>query len=76
MEIRTTAEDKKTMTLNLSNREMNALEKMCERKGLSKTQVVKQALRVYQSIEERIELGDKLYCENPATKNKAELMLL
>ncbi len=35
----------KTMTLNLSSREMEAIEALAERKGMNKTAVVRQALR-------------------------------
>ena len=41
---------KKTMTLNLSEEEMAALERLCEKKDLSKTAVVRQALRLYQRV--------------------------
>lgn len=49
---------KKTMTLNLTEREMNALNKMAEDKGMSKTQIVRMALRVYQSIEYPIDISN------------------
>lgn len=68
--------DRKTMTLNLSDKEMFVLTNLSEKKGLSKTQLVRQALRLYQSIDERLESGEKVFCENPATKDKAELMVL
>jgi hypothetical protein len=42
---------KKTMTLNMTEREMNALEKMAKDKGMTKTQIMRMALRVYQSRE-------------------------
>lgn len=69
-------EDKKTMTLNLSSREMAVLDKLADRKGISKTALVRQALRLYQSIEERIEQGDKLFVEKSNTLEKSELMVL
>lgn len=68
--------DKRTMTLNLSAQEMDAVEKMAEDKGLSKTALVRQALRLYQSISERLERGEKVFVEDPSTKEKAELMVL
>ncbi len=67
---------KRTMTLNLSASEMEALEVLSEHKGLSKTALVKQALRLFQSIDGRIESGEKVFFENPKTKEKAELMVL
>lgn len=67
---------KRTMTLNLNEAEMAALEKICEEKGLSKTALVRQALRLYQSIEVKMAAGDKLYLENPLSKEKSELLVL
>lgn len=67
---------KRTMTLNLTDAEMQVLEELSERKDISKTAVLRQALRLYQAIELRVEKGDKLLFENGATKEKAELMLL
>ncbi len=67
---------KKTMTLNLSDQEMVILERLAGEKGLSKTQLVRQALRLYQSVVERLERGDKLYIEDAEKTEKAELMVL
>lgn len=67
---------KRTMTLNLTDGEMRALEELSARKDLSKTAVLRQALRLYQTVEVRIERGEKILFENEATKEKAELMLL
>ncbi len=68
--------EKRTMTLNLSGKEMDVLEKLCSRKGLSKTALLRQALRLYQSIDERLAHGEKLYLEDPVKKEKLELMML
>ena len=67
---------KRTMTLNLTDAEMQALDELSQRKDLSKTAVLRQALRLYQTVEARIERGDKLLFENDTTKEKSELMLL
>ena len=67
---------KRTMTLNLNDSEMSILEDICDKKGLSKTALVRQALRLYQSIDTRVEAGEKLYLENPISKEKSELMVL
>lgn len=64
------------MTLNLTDAEMDVLEELAGRKELSKTAVMRQALRLYQLIESRRDSGDKLLFENSVTKEKAELMLL
>lgn len=67
---------KKTMTLNLSVDEMAELERMAAEKGLSKTILVRQAVRLYQSINERLDKGDKLFVEDAEQTEKAELMVL
>jgi len=67
---------KRTMTLNLSEREMAVLDELCAKKGLNKTALLKQALRLYQAIDTRLEQGDKLLFENDETKEKSELMVL
>lgn len=68
--------EKKAMTLTLNEREMAALEKIALEKGATKTAIIKQALRLYQSMSERVDEGNKLYVENLITKDKAELMVL
>ena len=67
---------KKTMTLNLTDAEMVVLEELCEKKDLSKTAVLRQALRLYQAVESRTERGAKLFFEDEQTKEKAEVMML
>lgn len=67
---------KKTMTLNLTDAEMRVLDDLSARKDLTKTAVIRQALRLYQTVEARLEKGEKLLFENDVTKEKAELMLL
>jgi predicted transcriptional regulator len=46
--------EKRTMTLNLSDAEMRALEALCEQKDLSRTAVIRQALRLYQLVDARL----------------------
>lgn len=67
---------KKTMTLNLTEEEMGALEQMCAKKDLSKTSLLRQALRLYQLVEGRLANGEKLFFEDDKTKEKAEVMIL
>ncbi len=67
---------KKTMTLNLTDAEMLALDELSEKKDLSKTAVIRQALRLYQMVSIRIERGDKLFFEDEAKKEKAEVVVL
>lgn len=67
---------KRTMTLNLTEAEMKVLEDLSVKKDLSKTSLIRQALRLYQLVEIRVERGDKLFFEDDKTKEKAEVMLL
>lgn len=67
---------KKTMTLNLTDAEMEVLETLCEQKQMSKTLLMRQALRLYQRVEERLEAGGKLFIEDELTKEKSEIMML
>jgi len=68
--------DRRQMTLMLSDKEMELLEQLSNRRGMSKTALVRQAIRLYQSVTERIENGEKVFVEHPSTKDKAELMVL
>jgi hypothetical protein len=67
---------KKTMTLNLTEAEMDALESLSAAKDVSKTAIVRQALRLYQLINVRLELGEKLFLESVDPKDKKELVVL
>ena len=63
------------MTLNLTDQEMIVLEDLSSQKDLSKTAILRQALRLYQLIDVRLAAGGKLYFED-RNKEKAELMVL
>ncbi|MFN3509673.1 MAG: transcriptional regulator [Allorhizobium sp.] len=67
---------KRTMTLNLTDAEMSVLEGLCAKKDLSKIGVIRQALRLYQMVDVRLERGDKLFFEDEKTKDKSEVMML
>lgn len=49
-----------TMTLNLSPVEMQALDQLCLEHDMSKTAVLRQALRLYQSLHEHLKNGERL----------------
>ena len=59
---------KRTMTLNLTDAEMIVLEELCAKKDISKTALLRQALRLYQTIEIRLERGDRMYFEGDEMK--------
>jgi predicted transcriptional regulator len=68
--------EKKTMTLNLTDAEMKALDGLARRKDLTKTAVIRQAIRLYQLIDARLAAGEKLVFEDELAKKKSELMML
>jgi len=70
------SDGKKTLTLNLSESEMQVLDELAVKKDLSKTAVLRQALRLYQMVEARLSAGEKLVFENEKAQKKAELMVL
>lgn len=67
---------KKTMTLVLSDIEMDALELLSEKRSVSKAGLIRQALKLYQTVETRQDRGDKIYIENEVRNEKSELLLL
>jgi len=67
---------KKTMTLNLTDQEMRVLEELAQKKELTKTGVMKLALRLLQTLDARIEPGKKLFIEDEIGKEKSELVIL
>ena len=68
--------EKRTMTLNLTEAEMNALEELATKKDLNKTVVISQALRLYQMVDQRIRDGKKVFVEDDLTKEKSELVFI
>ena len=70
------SDGKKTMTLNLTEREMEVLEELSRKKELSKTAVIRQALRLFQLVDVRLARGEKLVFEDERANKKAELMVL
>jgi predicted transcriptional regulator len=68
--------DRRQMTLMLSDKEMTLLDELAQSRGMSKTALVRQALRLYQSVTERLDNGDKVFVERPITQEKTELMVL
>jgi hypothetical protein len=69
-------DDKRTMTLNLTAREMEVLEELAAKKEMTKTALLRHALRLYQMVDERIAKGGKLFIEDRKSKSKSELMVL
>jgi predicted transcriptional regulator len=68
--------EKKTMTLNLSEEEMESLEQLAERNDLTKTAVIKKAIRIYLLLEKRLQKGEHLFVEDADRKARVELLLV
>ena len=67
---------KRSILLHLSDTEMVVLKSLAEKRGLSKSAVLRQALRLYESVETRLDQGERLYLESPSKKDKSELLLI
>ena len=67
---------KRTMTLNLTVREMAVLESLAAKKELNKTGVMRLALRLLQAVDAKVDLGHKLFVEDDRTREKSELIVL
>lgn len=67
---------KKTMTLNLTDAEMAVLEQLSIEKDVSKTALLRQALRLYQFVHVRLQAGEKVFFEDAVAKEKKELVVL
>ena len=65
-----------TMTLNLTEAEMAALDDLAERKELSKTAVIRQALRLYHLVDQRLAGGEKMVFEDKSSEKKSEVVVL
>ena len=67
---------KKTLTLNLTEEEMLALEDLARTKDVSKTAILRLSLRLYQLIDKRLAAGQKIFAEDELKNEKTELLLL
>lgn len=76
VEMENRMQDKRTMTLNLTAAEMEALDELAKRKELTKTAIIRQALRLLQLVDTRVAQGEKLFFEDELQKKKAEIMVL
>jgi hypothetical protein len=67
---------KKTLTLNLTEEEMQVLESLAQRKEVSKTAIIRLSLRLYQMIDYRLGKGQKVFVEDDVKQEKTELLLI
>jgi hypothetical protein len=68
-------DDRRTMTFNLTVKEMGALERLAAKKEMTKTALLRHALRLFVLVDERVSQGHKLFLEDEKSNKKAELML-
>jgi predicted transcriptional regulator len=68
--------EKRTMTLNLSEEEMSALDQLATRNDMSKTALIRKAIRIYLILETRMQKGEHIYVEDALHQGKAELLLV
>ena len=67
---------KLAMTLTLSGDEMRGVEELSRRKGMTKTAVIRQAIRLYQLVDAKTADGTKLLLEDAERRDRSELMVL
>mgnify|MGYP003393722877 CR=1 FL=1 len=68
--------EKRTMTLNLSDEEMNTLEQLALQNDITKTAVIKKAIRIYLILETRLQRGEHIFVEDELHQTKVELLLV
>lgn len=66
---------KALISLNLSEVELQLLTELSQKKEVSKSAILRQALRMMGTIEQRIEQGEKFYFES-LEKEKSEILLM
>ena len=64
------------MPLSLMDSEMRALGELAKEKDLTKTAVIRQALRLYLLFNARLARGEKLFFGDKHKKKKAELIVV
>jgi hypothetical protein len=68
--------EKRTMTLNLSEEEMGSLDQLALRNDMSKTAVIRKAIRIYLVLEKRMQRGEHIFVEDELRQMKVELLLV
>lgn len=62
--------------LTLSESEMMALGRLADGKGQTKSAILRQALRLYESLDAKLSQGNRLLLEAPDKADKTEVLLL
>ncbi len=64
----------KPLTVNFSEREMEVLEQLASDKDLSKTGILRQALRLYQYIDNKHKAGHRMLFDDEGRKTFVEIV--
>ncbi len=67
---------KSAMTLSLTSVEMAAVQKMADDKGMSKTAVIRQALRLYEYADAHLSTGHEMQFRNTKTGKVKETIVV
>ena len=67
---------KRAMTLTLTEAEMKVLDDFSEKKDLTKTAIIRQAIRLYSLVDSKLANGAKLFIGDSEAGAKSELMML
>lgn len=67
---------KKTLTLFLTKDEMDVLSTLAKQKGLSKTAILRQALRLYQVVCLKQDTGKRIYFEDELNMKQTDIIII
>jgi hypothetical protein len=67
--------DKKMMTLKLLEEEMKSSDRLALRNDMTKTVIIKKAIRICLVLEARLLRGEHIFVEDMADRGKVELLL-
>lgn len=65
----------KSFNFFLNGKEMAALDKLAESKGMTKSNLMRQAFRLYQMIDMRLANGERIYFSGDRGKVETEIIL-
>ena len=63
----------KTMTINLTDNEFEIIEELCKKRGITKTGLVRQSIRMYQTLIDKVDDG-RIIMDNGLRKK--ELLII
>lgn len=66
---------KYALKLNLSTSELESMQKICTEKSLSKTALIRRALKLYEILDKHTTEGSKIYIRTEDLNKEIELLL-